>query len=152
MADKTDKTVAEEPQAPAFPETWDELRADPLYETLPDLVPANEFTPSQSALFAVTDARLTERLEKLSKTGVFDADESRREKADAVQATLLLAEYVEYASGFYRELAKEKDAWDEWVKGRSVFDSYRVLLGLHRFYTDQLGKSSASKTRSANAA
>lgn len=143
MADKnTSKNIDNEPEeSVGFPQTWDELKAVDGYADLPDMVQANEFTPSQSILFSVASGRVTARWQKLIDMGAFAGDG----KYDEEEAMMLMAEGVEYANSFFETIADDKKTYDEWVKGRTVGDLFGIFLVLVRFYGDQLGKSAASK-------
>ena len=62
-----------------------------------------------------------------------------------------MAEIVQYADMFYREIAADEKQWDEFTRGRTLENLYVLLVSLTTFYSVALGKSSASKTRLENA-
>ena len=125
-----------------FPTDWDGLAGyDDVMAGLPEMVQAESFSPSQTALFAVVERRLNERLLVMRDGGVFGG------KADDAVA-VAMAEYVEIADPFYKGLAVDADAYAEWTKGRGLFDLLNMFAALTRFYVERLGKSSASKKQS----
>ena len=141
--------MAENKNEARIPETWDELKANPMFEDIPDMVEPQELTVSQSAVFSVTDTRIDQRRIKLVNLGVFDQTSDR--EYDPEEASILLAEIVEYADGYFRQLAKKPKEWDTWLKGRDLFTLFLIFLNLTVFYRQALGKSDASKTRSTRA-
>lgn len=151
MTDNTENTEAVE--TVAFPTEWDGLKEfDERLHDLPDMVQAEDFTPAQTALYAVTDGRLMARIVQLRDLGFFgDVDVKRKRKNADDDIILALAEYVEYADRWFESLAVDKDAYREWVKGRELGDLFAMFATLVRFYSERLGKSNASKTRSVSA-
>ena len=150
MPDNTENTEAVET---VFPTEWDGLREfDERLHDLPDMVQAEDFTPTQTALYAVTTGRLFARIDQLRDLGFFgDVDGKRKRKNADDDIILALAEYVEYADRWFESLAVDKDAYREWVKGRELADLFAMFATLVRFYSERLGKSNASKTRSVSA-
>jgi len=103
-------------------------------------------------LYAVTTGRLFARIDQLRDLGFFgDVDGKRKRKNADDDIILALAEYVEYADRWFESLAVDKDAYREWVKGRELGDLFAMFATLVRFYSERLGKSNASKTRSVSA-
>lgn len=130
-----------------FPNDWEGLEQfDEVMNGLPDMVQAEQFTPSQTALFTVIDTRLGERLERMRDGGMFGGKAKRNADNDTV--SLALAEYVEISDSFYKTLAVDADAYAKWVQGRSIIDLFGMFSLLQRFYNERLGKSSASKKQS----
>ena len=119
------------------PATFDELKALPLMEGLPDLVRPQDMTVSQSLTFEVVRASAGEAVRKAQDS-----------QGDTVEATIGLAGMVSGINDMFRELSVSGDVWDEWVKGRDFANLFETLTTLVRFYADQLGKSSESRTRS----
>lgn len=150
MTDNTENTEAVET---VFPTEWDGLKEfDERLHGLPDMVQAEDFTPAQTALYAVTTGRLFARIAQLRDLGFFsDVDGKRKRKNADDDIILALAEYVEYADRWFESLAVDKDAYCEWVKGRELGDLFAMFATLVRFYSERLGKSNASKTRSVSA-
>lgn len=133
-----------------FPTDWDGLSGyDDVMAELPEMVQAESFSPSQTALFAVVERRLNERLLVMRDGGVFGGKAKKTVSDDAV--AVAMAEYVEIADPFYKGLAVDADAYAEWTKGRSLFDLLNMFASLTRFYVERLGKSSASKKQSRTA-
>jgi len=148
MADEESKNVE-------FPADWEGLRRfDPVMAGLPDMVQAEDFTPQQSAEYAVADGVLVERIQTMHDAGLFGGKMPTRkgdvEKA-ARKTNVAVAEYVGIADQFYRGLAVDADAYAVWTKGRSVADLFGMFSLLHRFYGERLGKSSDSKKRAGTA-
>lgn len=130
-----------------FPTDWDGLAGyDDVMAGLPEMVQAESFSPSQTALFAVVERRLNERLLVMRDGGVFGGKAKKTVSDDA--AAVAVAEYVEIADSFYKGLAVDADAYAEWTKGRGLFDLLSMFASLTRFYVERLGKSSASKKQS----
>lgn len=130
-----------------FPTDWDGLSGyDDVMAGLPEMVQAESFSPSQTALFAVVERRLNERLLVMRDGGVFGGKAKKTVSDDAV--AVAMAEYVEIADPFYKGLAVNADAYAEWTKGRGLFDLLNMFASLTRFYVERLGKSSASKKQS----
>lgn len=130
-----------------FPTDWDGLSGyDDVMAGLPEMVQAESFSPSQTALFAVVERRLNERLLVMRDGGVFGGKAKKTVSDDAV--AVAMAEYVEIADPFYKGLAVDVDAYAEWTKGRGLFDLLNMFASLTRFYVERLGKSSASKKQS----
>lgn len=138
-----------------MPETWDELKEQPLFAGLPDMAKPQELNVAQSAEFSVTWQRISERNGKLGDMGFFDDDKADKPKKkpqyDESEAVILMAEIVQYADMFYREIAADEKQWDEFTRGRTLENLYVLLVSLTTFYSVALGKSSASKTRLENA-
>lgn len=138
-----------------MPETWDELKEQPLFAGLPDMAKPQELNAAQSAEFSVTWQRISERNGKLGDMGLFGDDEAdkpkKKPKYDESEAVILMAEIVQYADMFYREIAADEKQWDEFTRGRTLENLYVLLVSLTTFYSVALGKSSASKTRLENA-
>lgn len=133
-----------------FPTDWDGLAGyDDVMAGLPEMVQAESFSPSQTALFAVVERRLNERLLVMRDGGVFGGKAKKTMSDDAV--AVAVAEYVEIADSFYKGLAVNADAYAEWTKGRGLFDLLNMFAALTRFYVERLGKSSASKKQSRTA-
>lgn len=133
-----------------FPTDWDGLSGyDDVMAGLPEMVQAESFSPSQTALFAVVERRLNERLLVMRDGGVFGGKTKKTMSDDAV--AVAMAEYVEIADPFYKGLAVNADAYAEWTKGRGLFDLLNMFASLTRFYVERLGKSSASKKQSRTA-
>ncbi|MGE8660418.1 hypothetical protein [Bifidobacterium longum] len=133
-----------------FPTDWDGLSGyDDVMAGLPEMVQAESFSPSQTALFAVVERRLNERLLVMRDGGVFGGKAKKTVSDDAV--AVAMAEYVEIADPFYKGLAVNADAYAEWTKGRGLFDLLNMFASLTRFYVERLGKSSASKKQSRTA-
>lgn len=133
-----------------FPTDWDGLSGyDDVMAGLPEMVQAESFSPSQTALFAVVERRLNERLLVMRDGGVFGGKAKKTMSDDAV--AVAMAEYVEIADPFYKGLAVNADAYAEWTKGRGLFDLLNMFASLTRFYVERLGKSSASKKQSRTA-
>ncbi|WP_140489724.1 hypothetical protein [Bifidobacterium sp. UTBIF-68] len=133
------------------PQTWAELARQEWFTGIPQLVEPKDMTVAQSAAFEVTRQRVAERSTKLERIGFFKKPGERGDEWDEGEATLLLAEIVEYSDLYFRTLAPSEDTWDEWVKGRTLFNLYVTFSQLLFFYADALGKSSDSKTPSASA-
>lgn len=133
-----------------FPTDWDGLSGyDDVMAGLPEMVQAESFSPSQTALFAVVERRLNERLLVMRDGGMFGGKAKKTVSDDAV--AMAMAEYVEIADSFYKVLAVDADAYAEWTKGRGLFDLLNMFASLTRFYVERLGKSSASKKQSRTA-
>lgn len=130
-----------EQQDDKTPQTWDELKRLPLYESMPELIRPQELTVSQSVTFEVTRTRVFTRWDRFNDTRNKDVDE----------ATILLGEIIEYADLFFQSIAKDKATWDEWLAGRDATTLFSILIRLVMFYADQLGKSNASKLPSESA-
>ena len=103
----------------------------------------------------MTWQRISERNGKLGDMGLFGDDEAdkpkKKPKYDESEAVILMAEIVQYADMFYREIAADEKQWDEFTRGRTLENLYVLLVSLTTFYSVALGKSSASKTRLENA-
>lgn len=149
MAEHNDEPV----ETVEVPTTWEELKAfDERLHDLPDMVQAEDFTPAQTAIYTVTSGRLYERTNRLNELGWFGGGESKKKRKNAEdEIVLALAEYVEYADQWFESLALDKDAYHEWAKGRVLIDLFAIYATLDRFYTERLGKSNTSKTRSKSA-
>lgn len=145
MSDNTETTTTS-----SLPETWDELTALPEMEGLPELVKPQKLNVQQSATLALLDQRVSKRLATLNELGVFDKDKPLKPK-DEDKALLTMNETVIYIEAYFSDLAASKDAWNEWVAGRTLGSNFNILTSLYAFYNLQLGKSNASKTRSMNA-
>ncbi|OZG68279.1 hypothetical protein [Bifidobacterium eulemuris] len=128
-----------------FPETWNELKGNPLFEGVPDMVQAADFSPTVSARFAVMRAHVQERADLLDKMGALGGDHT--DSYDATAEVIAVAETIEYANYFYESIAVSEEAYHTWVKGRTAVDMFYLMLLLTRFYERALGKSSASKVR-----
>lgn len=63
-----------------MPETWDELKEQPLFAGLPDMAKPQELNVAQSAEFSVTWQRISERNGKLGDMGLFGDDEADKPK------------------------------------------------------------------------
>lgn len=133
---------------PPFPQTWDELTHDARFAGIPDLTQPQDLSVTQSAMMAVFTQRYDERLDLLDKSGAFTPGATVK---DPDRATVAMAEAVDYANMFFRDLA-DTARWDEWTKGRELPDLFVLFVLLVRFYREQLGKSSASKRPSPTAA
>ena len=87
-----------------MPETWDELKEQPLFAGLPDMAKPQELNVAQSAEFSVTWQRISERNGKLGDMGLFGDDEAdkpkKKPKYDESEAVILMAEIVQYADMF----------------------------------------------------
>lgn len=127
-----------------FPQTWEELQKQPIFTGLPDLTKPYELTVAQSALFEVTRTRINERLQQVSRL-------LEGKKPDETKTLTLVAEIVEYSDLFYRELAKDKKAWETWTQGRTLDGLSEIFITLTRYYAEQLGKSNNSKTNPTGA-
>lgn len=127
-----------------FPQTWEELEKQPLFTDLPDLTKPYELNVAQSALFEVTRTRINERLQQISR--LLDG-----KKPDETKTLTLVAELVQYSDLFYRELAKDKQAWERWTQGRTLDGLSEIFITLTRYYAEQLGKSNNSKTNATSA-
>lgn len=134
-----------------LPETWAELKREPWFRDVPQLAKPSKLTVSQSASFAVTQQRIVERDGKLRDMGLFKPADQRGDAWDEGEATVIVAELIEYANMFYRSIAKKPDEWDAWTEGRDLMNLYAVFTQLTVFYMNALGKSSDSKTPSTSA-
>lgn len=131
-------------EASKFPQTWEEVQRKPLFTGIPDLVKPYELTVAQSALFEVTRTRINERLQQISR--LLDG-----KKPDEMKTLTLVAELVQYSDLFYRELAADKQSWEEWTRGRTLDGLSEIFITLTRFYAEQLGKSNNSKMNTTSA-
>ncbi|NEG55470.1 hypothetical protein [Bifidobacterium platyrrhinorum] len=145
------ETKTNETEEQRLPETWAELKREPWFKDVPQLAKPSKLTVGQSAAFAVTQQRLVERDRKLRDMGMFKPADKREDTWDEAEATVLIAEIIEYSNVFYRSIAKKPDEWDTWTEGRDFMNLYAVFTQLTMFYTNALGKSSDSKTPSTSA-
>lgn len=129
-----------------IPQSWDELKQAEGFDGIPDLKPATDFTASDSARFTVAATGLQKRIDSLRKLGA-----NGKRQYDVEEASILMAEGIEYANRFVKSVAVSETAWDEWTKGRTATDLLNLLVTLLSFYADELGKSSESKTHSGTA-
>ena len=118
-----------------FPETFGQLVEEyPELKGLPELVPARDFNAEQSADFTVLLTLLDTQMPGL------DA------KDDPMDAALLVARVVSISNDFYKGLAKDEKAYEQWATGRDGNVLFSAFLALSMFYRVELGKSEASRT------
>lgn len=130
------------------PETFDELRALDGFHDLPDMLPAQEFDVTTSLTFGGVETRLTELMDGLQAMGAFDTE---RTDVDQTEANIRMSEIVLLTHGFLKGLCVDEDAWEAWCRGCTGGTLFYRNVTIVRFYQVALGKSDASKTRSANA-
>lgn len=117
-----------------FPETFGQLVEEyPELKGLPELVPAYDFNAEQSADFTVLLTLLDTQMPGL------DA------KDDPMDAALLVARVVSISNDFYKGLAKDEKAYEQWATGRDGNVLFSAFLALSMFYSVELGKSEASR-------
>lgn len=146
MVDETvEENAATESDDFRIPETWTELcENEPLFSLLPPLAPAERLSFKQSA-----------QLRKLSGMAGFtlnaDINGPEIKSLDDIEAKIdERMEFVGTALDWVKSLTDEPDKVDEWTTGIGLDELFWLIEAILMFYTDQLGKSIASKRKSAS--
>ena len=101
-----------------------------------------------SLTFGGVETRLEALMGELRQMGAFDTE---REDVDRAEANIRISEVVLLTDEFLKDLCVDGDAWNAWCRGCTGGTLFYRNLTLVRFYQVALGKSDASKTRSASA-
>lgn len=144
-----DKTVEENDAAESddfrIPETWAELcENEPLFSLLPPLAPAERLSFKQAA-----------QLRKLSSMAGFtlnaDINGPEAKSLDDIEVKIdERMEFVGTALDWVKSLTVKPDKVDEWATGIGLDELFWLIEAILMFYTDQLGKSLASKRKYAS--
>ena len=146
MVDKiVEENTATESDDFRIPETWTELcENEPLFSLLPPLAPAERLSFKQAA-----------QLRKLDSMAGFtlnaDINGPEATSLDDIEAKIdERMEFVGTALDWVKSLTDEPDKVDEWTTGIGLDELFWLIEAILMFYTDQLGKSIASKRKSAS--
>ncbi|KAA8829339.1 hypothetical protein [Bifidobacterium tissieri] len=135
-------------ETPRFPETMAELKAaNPIVARLPELVSPGELSVSQSADFSIVDTFLRSKLDDL----IPKPDEQDDDGSKLVERQVLAARLLDSMNAYYRDLASDKDAYDQAFKGLDANAVFWALCDLVVFYRLALGKSTDSVVNSTSA-
>jgi hypothetical protein len=139
MTENTENTedTTEEVKTPqSFEELGEQVE---ILKTLPPMVAPQDMSISQSVNFTLVFDLVIDKQSKLF---------AKSEEKDQQGRAFLFAEIVETEANLFRELAKNSKKFDEWGKGVTAPALFQAFGALMNFYTEQLGKSTASKQQS----
>ncbi|NMM98158.1 hypothetical protein [Bifidobacterium olomucense] len=112
----------------------------PELTDLPELVQTEDFTALNSADFALLAAAVSENSVTL-----------RRKTASMTDKALAIRGIIANADFFFKGIAKDGKAYDEWSKDRTPDELFTAYMALFGFYAGRLGKSKRSSADSKNA-